>query len=324
LKNNHFTSKDGFFRIIWKTKIFMAISGICLLLLFIGGPNQFSPRSYNYAWDLGHILAFSFWSYVLFDLWKRISKAPFLRQCIWILLISLFSGILIELLQANIDRTPSISDILKDLLGSLVALAFFIPSRKQVSKMSLRILQWSVLFLLLLAIFPLAKALLDEAIARKQFPVLSTFETPFEIERWSGNSELTIDHDIIKRGNSSLKVPLTTAQYSGVFLVHFPGDWRNFRFLQFSIFNPSSKPLKIHCRVHDRFHIVNGQAYNDRFGSQFILTQGWNDITIPMEQILNAPVSRTMDLANIHGLGIFVVRLPATEVIYIDNVRLVE
>lgn len=231
---------------------------------------------------------------------------------------------LIELLQGSIDRTPSIDDVMKDLLGSVVTLAFFVPSRKNISNISLRILQCGVLFLILLAIFPLAKALIDEAIARNQFPVLSTFETPFEIERWRGNSERTIDHDIVKHGKSSLKVSLTTAQYSGVFLVHFPGDWRNFNFLRLDIFNPSSEPLKIHCRVHDRLHITNGFPYDDRFNSTFILNRGWNNIKISLDRILNAPVSRTMDLANIKGFGIFVVRLPTPEVIYLDHVRLVK
>lgn len=308
-----------------KTQLLMLISGICLLLLFVGGPNRFSLRSYRYAWNLGHIFAFSLWAYVLLHSWKSISKAPFLKQCIWILLITLFSGILIELLQRNIDRTPSVDDVLKDLLGSLITLVFFVPSRKHISRMSLRILQCGVFFLILLAIFPLTKAFIDESIARKQFPVLSTFETPFERERWSSNnSELTIDHDIVKHGKSSLKVSLTTTQYSGVFLAHFPEDWRNFSFLWLDMFNPSSELLKIYCRVHDRLHITNGFPYDDRFNSTFILNRGWNTITIPMEQILNAPVSRTMDLANIKGFGIFVASLPTPEVFYVDNVRLVK
>jgi len=307
-----------------KIQIVILISGICLLLLFVGGPNQFSPRSYRYAWNLGHVLAFALWSYLLLYSWKRISEWPFLRQGILIFLFTVFSGILIELLQGKIDRTPSIADVLKDLLGSGVTLAFFVPSRKNISKISLRILQCGVLLLILLAIFPLAKALIDESIARKQFPVLSTFETPFEIERWSGNSKRTIDHNIAKHGKSSLKVLLTTAQYSGVFLVHFPGDWRNFSFLRLDIFNPSSELLKVHCRIHDRLHITNDYPLDDRFNSQFILTQGWNNIKISLDRILNAPVSRTMDLANIRGLGVFVVRLPTPEVIYVDNVRLVK
>jgi VanZ family protein len=307
-----------------KTQIVILLSGICLLFLFIGGPNRFSPRSYKYAWDLGHVFAFFLWSYLLFHSWKNISKAPFLKLCIWILLFTLFSGILIELLQRNIDRTPSIGDVLNDLLGSLVTLAFFVPSRKHISRMSLRILQCGVFFLILVALFPLTRALIDEAIARKQFPVLSTFETPFERERWSGNnSELTIDHNIAKHGKSSLKISLTTAQYSGAFLVHFPGDWRNFKFLQLDIFNPSSQLAKIHCRIHDIFHVTNtDQPHDDRFNDTFILNRGWNTIKISLERILNAPVSRTMDVANIHGFGIFVVRLPTPEVIYIDNVRL--
>lgn len=301
----------------------MVISGVCLLLLFVGGPNDYSSRSHKHAWNLGHIFAFSLWSYVILNLWTRVIQASFLKQCLWVLFIALFLGTLIELFQGNIGRTTSIGDVLKDLSGSLVTIAFLVPSRKKISAMNLRILQCGVLFLILWALFPLVRALIDESIARKQFPVLSNFETPFEIERWSGNPEPTLALDIVKRGKSSLKIPLSTAQYSGVFLTYFPGDWRNFGFLQLEIFNPSSEHLTLYFRVHDMLHVANGQPYDDRFNSQFILTHGWNDIKISINHILTAPANRKMDLANIRSFGIFVARLPKPEVIYIDNVRLV-
>jgi hypothetical protein len=181
-----------------------------------------------------------------------------------------------------------------------------------------------VVFLVLLAIFPLAKVSIDEYLSMKKFPVLSDFETPFEIERWSGKTKLKINNDIVRNGKSSLRVPLITTKYSGVSLKHFPNDWRNFSTLQFSVFNASSDPLEIHCKVHDKLHIANGYTYDDRFNGEFMLTHGWNDIKISTDIIANAPVKRKMDLSNIRSFGIFVVSLSQPEVIYIDDVRLVK
>ncbi len=309
-----------------KASILLFISGICLIFLFIGGPNRFSPRSYKHAWDLGHIVAFSLWSYLLLQVWQRIAPTPFFAQCFWTLLIMLCVGMLIEVLQSNMDRTSSVGDVLNDLLGTLITLVFVIPSRRYIHRNTLRILQGGVLFLFLVALFPLTRALIDEAITRRQFPVLSTFETPFEIERWkSNNSTLTLDPTIAKSGKASLKISLTTAQYSGASFVYFSRDWRNFKFLQLDIFTASSELSQIHCRIHDKRHVANdAQPYDDRFNGTFLLHRGWNTIKIPVDRILNAPVHRTMDLAHIDGLGVFVVRLPTPEAIYIDHVRLVK
>lgn len=307
-----------------RMKVLTLICGICLVLLFVGGPGYYSPRSYQQAWDLGHILFFAILTYLLVNQWQRLSKEPFNRQGIGIFIIALFLGVAIELLQSLIDgRTPSYGDIIRNFIGCLVALAFFIPSRKKVPRTRLRILQFSVVLIAVLQIFPVAKSLIDEAIAREQFPVLSDFETPFEIDRWSSRSRVSINHEIAKHGKSSLKVRLTTAQYSGIALRYFPHDWRGFDSLQFNVYNASSTPLEIVCRVHDSFHYAKGGRYDDRFNKRFTVTQGWNDIKISLEDIAKAPKSREMDLSSIQGFGIRVLRLPQPEVVYIDNVRLV-
>ncbi|MCP4395690.1 MAG: hypothetical protein GY801_00055 [bacterium] len=254
----------------------------------------------------------------------KIAQTSFLKQCVWVLTITLVVGILIELIQGNIGRTPSVEDLLKDVTGSLIVLVFWVPSRHSITKRTLRMLQGGVISLILVALLPFIKTFADETVAARQFPLLASFETPFEVGRWGGNSDFAIEHTIAGHGHSSLQVLFNTDRYSGVFLIHFPGDWRNFNFLQVDIFNPSSELLTIHFRVHDRLHIINNFPYDDRFNSTFTVNPGWNDMTIPLEDILNAPRSRTMDLTNICNVGIFVVRLAKPEMIYIDRVRLTE
>ncbi len=307
-----------------RIRILILVSGICCLLLFVGGPDYFSPRSYKYSWDLGHILSFSIWSYLLLISWEWISKRSFLIQSILVLSFALVLGVLIELIQINISRTFSGVDIFNDLTGSLIALVFFNASHRKISSIILRLLQFTVAFLILLAIFPLARASIDEYFSMKKFPILSDFETPFEIERWSGKTKLKINNDIVRNGKSSLRVQLSTTKYSGTSLKYFPNDWRNFSTLQFSVFNTSFDPLKIHCKVYDMLHTVNGYTFDDMFNREFMLTHGWNDIKIRINIIANAPVKRKMNLSNIRSFGIFVVRLSQPKVIYIDDVRLVK
>ena len=58
---------------------------------------------------------------------------------------------------------------------------------------------WQVLSatLVAMAFLPLTTAILDEITALKQFPVLANFESRFEIDRWTGDADFSIDHENI-------------------------------------------------------------------------------------------------------------------------------
>lgn len=295
----------------------------CFVLFFVEGPEYESARSFRNAWNLGHLFFFCLFSYLIATQWKRIAGVSFRKQGLWLLGVSLILGVLIELGQMLLDnRSPDIYDILGDLLGSLLALAFLVPSRKSISRFALRSFQTILFVVFLVSVFPLVKVLIDEGIARRQFPVLSDFETPFEVDRWRGGEMPERVNTIARHGRFSLKVRLNTSRYSGVSLNYFPGDWRSFDSLQFSLFNPSTQPLRIICRVHDIHHKDYGQVYSDRFNRSCDLHPGWNDIRIPLSDIAHAPKNRKMDLSHIRGFCIFAVRLPRPETIYVDDVRL--
>lgn len=165
---------------------------------------------------------------------------------------------------------------------------------------------------------------MDEHHARQQFPVLSDFESPFEIQRWHSEDDLQIDHTVHYTGRSSLRINLNTDQYSGVSLQYFPQNWQNFSQFQFCAYNPSSQPLAITCRIHDTAHTTGVQHYSDRFNRTYTLIHGWDFITMPLKDIQSAPATRFMDLGQIRGVGIFVIRLPHPRLMYIDDVQLLK
>ena len=159
-------------------------------------------------------------------------------------------------------------------------------------------------------------------VAENQFPVLSDFETPFEIDRWAGDAEFVADRSMAFHGKSSLKVQLNTSTYSGVGLKYFLRDWQGYRVIEFSIYNPSSEPLKMICRVHDRQHTRGPELYEDRFNRSYLLTKGWNPIAIDLEEIARAPKNRRMNMSQIQGISIFAVQLPQPRIIHLDYIRL--
>ena len=306
-----------------KNALLTVIALICFVLFFIGGPDYYSPRSYKYFWDLGHILFFSIFSYLILLNWPKSLNTTFLRQSIFLIFIAICLGGLIELAQIGSIRTPDIMDLTRDIVGCLVALSFWAPARKTISNGRLKIWQTISVILVAMAFLPLVTAIFDEITALKQFPVLADFESRFEIDRWSGDADFSIDHEIYYHGKASLKVELNTSLYSGVGLKYFPENWQHYNELQLSIFNPNSEPIKLTCRIHDRQHTRGLQLYEDRFNRKFSVSRGWNLIKIQLKEIENAPDKRKMALNQIQGLGIFAISLSKPRTVYVDYVRLV-
>ena len=229
----------------------------------------------------------------------------------------------IEFLQMALDgRSPDVFDIMRNMVGSLFVVVFFSPTRKKTGRTILRFFQIGLLAALVLLAVPLAVAITDEIISAEQFPVLSDFETPFECMRWSGGADRSVSHDRARNGSRSLKIVLHATRYSGVALDYFPKDWRNYRYIAFSIFSPSDVPLELVCRIHDESHYRNGGELEDRFNKTLVVRPGWNNFKISMADVMNAPRGRKMDISRVQNFGIFSVQLPKERVIYLDNVRL--
>jgi VanZ family protein len=299
-----------------KNLILYLVFSLCVIFLFAGKPGFYTARSSLYLWDLGHILLFTLSSLIIIKKIPNFSSRSFTGQLLIVFIFGLFFGILTELIQVEFDRTPDLKDLIRDILGALIGVAFFSPRRYLVSKYFRTIVQFGLLIMVLLEIYPFAKALVDETLAATQFPVLSDLETPLEIDRWLDHSQLQIENGLARNGKASLRVVLTTSKYSGVSLNYFPGDWEGYKYFNFSIFNPDSDTLKIVCRIHDKYH---NHDYSDRFNRNYLLTHGWNDFSIPLAEIRSAPKNRKMDMSQIERIGIFTVRSPRKRIVYFDN-----
>ena len=304
-----------------KRRIFLLILLILLLLFFIGGPDYNSPRSYKSFWNLGHILFFLIFPLLFFS-YKRISS-NYLTQCILALAITIILGTIIELLQGGFQRTPDTGDLFRNIIGVMAYIFFILPSRKTISKIILLIMQSGTVVLIGLQIYPVIIAIADEYIASRQFPVLSGFETPFEIQRWSGDADFIIDERIKKTGKASMRVLLSTSKYSGAGLRYFPKNWEGYSYFQFAVFNPSPEVISITCRIHDKKHAEQeDQRYEDRFNRTFSIPQGWTTLTVSLKEIMYAPKNRQMNMHEIYNILFFAKNLPYQRIIYIDDVKL--
>jgi len=294
-----------------------------LPFFFMGGPGYSSARSFQAAWDLGHILFFAITSLWLHPLLRpRIAAWSAIRTFLALFFFVFFVGLLVEFLQKFASgRTPDFFDVLRNQLGCLLAFAFFIRP-PLFSGLWRRLLQLGVIVLLGATLWPFTRAVLDERQAALQFPVLADFETPFERYRWVNLEQLRQERATVRHGAKAMRVQLSTAKYSGVALLHFPGDWQEFQTLHWSVYNPQSAALALNCRIHDVHHKAYGSAFSDRFNQQFIVQPGWNDLAVSLERVKRAPQCRIMDMQHIEGFGLFVVQQASPMEIYLDHVYL--
>ena len=292
-------------------------------LFFIGGPDYHSSRSFKHFWNLGHILYFSFFPFLIVS-FECFRKQKPIAQVSIIIIATLLLGILVELGQSAFSRTPDIGDLFRNLIGAGIAICFLLPVRKGFSSKLLLLFKFILVILIGLQIRPIAVALIDEHHARSEFPVLSDFQSDRQLDRWEGGADISIEKDINVQGNRAMRADLDTQRYSGFTLKYFPRNWRGYQWFQFRICNPSKEAFRITCRIHDKWHTQGPQLYADRFNRTQSIPVGWHTIAIPLDDVRMAPTGREMDLGRIYAVGFFATRLPHPRTIYIDDVRLMK
>lgn len=305
-----------------KRTLYLLAAGTFAVLLFVGPAGADAPRSVRHAWDFGHIICFFLWGRLLLNYWPRLRDLGFERQAVAILLFSLLVGGGVEILQGALGRNPDLGDVGRDLVGGLLALAFVARKPKLLPGLD-GILKLLSVVLLLYCLSPTVVSLADEFLARRGFPVLADFETPFERERWSGRSLRRVVDEFAAHGRSSLRVELVPARYSGLSSSYLPSDWRGYHAIAFDIYNPSGIPLKMNCRIDDRQHAERGYVSDDRFSRSFVAAPGWTEISFSVKEVVHAPSERVMDIEQIAAFMIFAVDVQQTQVFYFDNLRLV-
>jgi VanZ family protein len=291
------------------------------ILFFFGGPKYQSPRSFKAAWNLGHILFFALLPLLIFSTPKNRAIKPTV-QAIIVITITLTLGIIVEVFQYGFDRTPDIGDLSRNMIGAMIAIFFLLPTKAALSKPALLSMKSITIVLAIAQLYPIIIALADEHQARQNFPILSDFQTPLQIRRWSEGDNISISAAPNTPDNLALKIDLTTRRYSGTSLKYFPKNWEGYHFFQVRIFNPSAEHISLTCRIHDKKHTREKLGYHDRYNKTYKITQGWNTIVIDLKKVQQAPKSRNMDLKQIYGIGIFATQLPHPRTIYIDDLKL--
>ena len=301
---------------------------ICLLvvtpLFFIGGLDFYSGRSLKFIWNFGHIIFFAVATCLALRAMPSFAARTFWFQCIAVICISFVAGLAIELFQYWTSRKPDVEDLVKNMLGALIAVVMFSPSTDTVNKHGLLAARVVLAMIVCFQGYWLSSILYDEWNMRQQFPLLADFESFTEVGRWEGDIPFYRSDEQQASGDYSLKIELDTSRYSGIDMNYLVSDWQGYDSLTLAVNNPHSEPLPVTIRIHDKHHAGNGRLYRDRFNRGFLLQRGWNGLSIDLHDIAGAPESRQMDMSAIVNVSIFVVDQKTVKTIFLDNIRLVK
>jgi VanZ family protein len=305
-----------------RRRIFLVWVLVMAPLLFLGGPDYYSPRSVSLSWQLGHPLLFFMLVTLGLEAFAALGKRPWLQLLGLALLLTLLVGGAIEWLQQFVGRQSSWGDVRLDLLGAAVAVAWAgLRQARRGVWMPRAVLVGALLTLVIMDLRSLAVALVDEHRMRRSFPVLADFSTPFELERWAS----TFPHSVVPAPDGSaghvMKVALRPAPYAGFSLRYFEGDWRGFGRLAIRVFNAQPEALDLTCRINDRQHETDNR-FADRYNGRFVLVPGWNNLEVPLATVRAAPAGREMDMGRITGVGCFVAGLREGVEVWVGGVEL--
>ncbi len=249
--------------------------------------------------------------------WPMTTTINYIRA--WFIVIAI--AILTEgLQQFTSERSFELVDIFNDLIGASVFLVISYQYRRELKKRIRVLLCSAAFFSLLISCLPVIEAAIDEMRARKDFPLLASFETRWEMKRWKPGEGLFMRVPMhAKSGSHSLKVILSPGLYPGVTMDHPPRDWRGYNTLTFNAFLEGLDPLPITVRINDLRH---NKEYEDRYNRTYTLQPGPNHLTIDLFVVEHAPKGRLMDMKNISNLCIFSYKLQNHRTVYFDNFRL--
>ena len=302
--------------------VLLSMVAVILAILLFFGKGQQDLRSFQEIWDSGHIFAFWLWSHLLLTRWPALSRRPFWLQAIICMAVGLAAGFAIEAVQGSIGRTLSYSDIRKNMVGCAMAISISAPARKALARATRAGLQLVVIIALIVVMLPMSRAIVDDVIAWRQFPVLCSFETPFENERWVGKAEFAIDHNIKRHGNASLKIIPKETRRTRATLFSLGRNWDAYQVLEFDVYNPMPSQIRLMLGVHDEIYYRDGWKGEDRFLRSFKLAHGWNHMQIPLEDIRAAPKDHSMMMSNIREITFWAWQHERSSVIYIDEIKL--
>lgn len=295
-----------------------AAGGLALLLglLFVPLPLVLDTPVARYASDFLHAPLFA----VLFLAARHLLRPRFRPATVAAATLAAAAGGFSEVLQSFTSRQASARDFAFDLLGIALAWTGILCWRRRVS--------WRVVHAVVLAGFAVAVVLL---VARKasesreldaMMPLLAGFEKPHELQRWAAKAGTRMQRTAPGHAGTAWALEVSCsggATWPGVSLEDFAGDWRGYRWLEWSVHLPSGSPLELAVRLDDD----QGSVHGTRYTEYLPIVPSREVYRIDLRKVAAHFREHPMNMARMTELHFFLDEPRANQRFSLDEVRLV-
>lgn len=271
-------------------------------------------------WNTGHLFLFAILALGLGWLLKKWQQLPSLSvtYALAVFGLLLLLGVLIEFAQVQIGRSFSYSDILLDSCGAAAGLSVLLAIRP-FNKALLCVLCFSI------GLIPLFQASVNLYQMHRDFPVL--FDNPSQLALKRFETSKAVVKTVTVQDSERLPVELLAVElgtegYSVLKLKEMVRDWRGYKRLVIEWDNTSDLAFDMICRVHDKHHILSGNATQDRFHQRVRVMPGSNRHSFNLVDIAKAPKKREMDMSQIAAVLCFSFRLTQPRTLLVKTIYL--
>lgn len=219
------------------------------------------------------------------------------------LLGAVLLGVLSEAIQIPMRRDASWEDIIANGLGAagFLLVAYAVGRKPVVATMSV----FGALAVLIGSASPVISVTNAIVHRNSQFPVI--YNGDIESERTFVSARNVY---METRWTQSLTRPYTRVEsLSGhgfrIEIRNLMADWSDYANLNLDMDVVGEPDMEFTVRIHDKLHRRDDQPHSDRFNQRFTLRQGRNNLSIPLQDVRDAPHGRSMDLTDIEALVIF-------------------
>lgn len=309
---------------------------VILVLMAIGHLTDMSKESRLTAelLNAGHVLIMGLFALVCLALAGSLLKQSLPKRnhhYLAAFVLTVVVGILWEAAQIVSPRNADVYDVLRDAIGAVTFLAFYIrfdPSLSEARKRWGFITRTTLLvgppLIVIVTMLPAAAWAGAFYYRSHQVPYLATFDSSWERLFWTtanATLEITPPPDDWSESDGTMvgRMFCQPTPRSGFAINHVYPDWSNYDFLQLQLYFDDRAPGLFYVQVEDAE--FQGTVA-DRYTFQSEISPGHNLIEVPLDSAGQLPSGRPLDLGQIKIVYFFTADTTRTYQIYIDNIRL--
>ncbi|MGB7325136.1 MAG: hypothetical protein WBD31_09710 [Rubripirellula sp.] len=237
-------------------------------------------------------------------------------------------GIAIEFAQTLSGRTASLHDAIANGLGIgtgfCLSLAHARLKSNSRDRRTPRILWGIAGFLVAIAWWGPVATLRDVLAMNRDFPLLASFETEAELERWyfSNTHGKRVRQDATQ-GNHSLEAEFLADDHPSVTLTKLKHDWTDVRTIEADVTLDSNHPqseVDLWINVID---YAKSEDYSDVFRKRFTIRRGEpTALVISRDELLQPTAGRVLNLDAVEFIEFQMIQPPMPTTVRVDFLRL--